>query len=366
MNLLFLTHANLSKIPYGDGSTRYRCFNVAEIALDRGHTAQVITVDQLNFSQLPSFDLISWLRPQADMRSRAVIKRAKQLNIPCVADIDDLIFVPELAKESPAVVNGFISEKKVAQRFAGHASMLKQFDAVTLSTDTLQKHVKNQFLMMPSAHIANGLSQYWLRRADQSSIVQTYSKSSVRSVGYLSGSRSHDQDFMSICKPISNWLNSNRCHRIDIVGKLEYPEKVLPIQRVHKIPWVDYFQLPNIIKAQCATLAPLTNTRFNTAKSHIKFLESAALGVPIISSSIPDFLQHQCSGILIADTLEQWRDALETVSDADFYHDVSDALQNYTRNHCTAKQYAQPLIESWESGNLLPNSTSDIEYENAA
>lgn len=362
MNLLFLTHAKLSRRAYGDGSTRYRCFNVAEIAVNRGHTAQVIEVDKLELSQLPAIDLISWLRPLPDAKALAVIKRVAELKIPCIADLDDLIFIPELARESPAVVNGFTSAGKVATRFAEHASILDRFDAISVSTTSLLEQVQAQFPLIPSAVISNGLSHYWLQHADR----LKHGKASSTTVGYFSGTRSHDQDFLSICKPVSHWLKSKPQYRVDIVGKLEYPENELPAQQVRRTPWVDYFQLPKIIKTQCATLAPLTDSCFNNAKSHIKFLESAALGVPVISSTNPDFFRHQCTGLILADTDEQWREALHTVSDSRYQRIVSEELSCYVRNNCTASHYAQPLISAWESGALLPGDIESIEYARAA
>ena len=362
MNLLFLTHSDLSKRPYGDGSTRYRSFNVAEVAVAFGHTAQVEEVSRLRLKDLTRFDLISWLRPVQSLKARRIIRRAKQLGIACVADVDDLIFDPHLAAESPAVCNGFTSRKVVETQFRESARLIEQFDAITVSTTALLEHCKRCFPQVASAVVRNGLSDYWLQHADRT----PGNGVSSTSAAYLPGTRSHDQDFATICEPLSRWLKDASDRSLQIIGRLEYDAHRLPASQVEHFPWMDYYALPSAINRQRVTLAPLTHSQFNDAKSHIKFIESAALGVPLIARPIDDLTQHQCRGLLFADCQSQWYDALAHISEPHFLDDARSRLMDYARQSCTASNYTKPLIEAWEQGELLPTGSSEMPYLNAA
>lgn len=59
-------------------------------------------------------------------------------------------------------------------------------------------------------------------------------------------------------------------------------------------------------------LAPVTNTKFNRAKSNLKWLEYSSLGVPTVASKVYPYatsIEHGRTGLL-ADTEEEWYDAL--------------------------------------------------------
>ena len=350
MNLLFITHSDLTKRAYGDGSTRYRCFNVAEVAHAHGHSAQVVALNALRLKDLAYYDLISWLRPEPGRKTMAVLNRAAALNIPCVADVDDLIFDPLLAAESPAVVNGFTTCEHIEKRFAGHADTLKHFSAITVSTTALAQHVKTCFSDMPVATVHNGLSNFWLAHADISAGMAPTQKSLV----YLPGTRSHDQDLASISLPLNQWLQSRADVRLDIVGKIAIDEHLQSQNNVNLYPWVDYYQLPALMRRHSCCIAPLKKSRFNAAKSHVKFIESAALGIPLIASPNDDLLQHDCPGLSFAETSQDWYNAFLQAGEIVFREIDRISLQEYARTQCTAAHYASPLIKTWEQGHLLP------------
>ena len=318
MNLLFITHSDLRLLAYGDGSTRYRCFNVAEVALCRGHSAQVITLEALRLKDLEHYDLISWLRPEPGRKAMAVLNRLRALNVPCIADVDDLIFDPLLASESPAVANGFTTRERIEKRFAGHAGMLRHFGAITVSTTALARHANSCFADMPVATVHNGLSSFWLAHADMAADVAA----THGSLGYLPGTRSHDKDFASISLPLSQWLQGRADAYLGIVGKIAIDEIQLK-GKVNLHPWVDYFQLPALMRKYSCCLAPLTNTRFNAAKSHVKFIESAALGLRLIASPNDDLMQHNCPGLSFAETSQDWYDAFLQVSEKNINNKIA-------------------------------------------
>ena len=79
--------------------------------------------------------------------------------------------------------------------------------------------------------------------------------------------------------------------------------------QVRRHPYVSWRELPGLIAQVDINLAPLDLTRmFNHAKSEIKFLEAAAVGVPTIAARSAALLETE--GALLCGTDAEWSEAL--------------------------------------------------------
>jgi len=345
MNVLFITTARLDITPYGDGSTRYRCFNVAEELRAQGHCADVAALDTLALQTLGRYDIVSVLRPRHSRRLERLLSLCHARGIRTVADFDDLIFDPALASESPLVVNGFAQTSRVRERFAGHERALRSFDEITVSTQPL---VDAALRVHPQAHVTllrNGLSRYWLAHCEKHSHDQRHSER----VTYLPGTRSHDHDFSSVKSALVDYINGAAERELQIVGSLEFDEQAFANGRLLRQSWIDYFSLPGLIARSWVTIAPLVDNQFNRAKSHIKFIESAALGTPIVCSPNVDMLDHQVPGLYVVNKLTEWHDALEALADPEHHRACRQQLRDYTLTSCTTETTTAALIETWSS-----------------
>ncbi len=331
-------------MPYGDGSTRYRCFNIAEALRTLGHQADVTTLSAVDTAILDRYDIVSCLRPTVSRKLQKLVNECLRRDIKLVADFDDLIFDPVLAVESPRVINGFARTTHIAAQFADHAKALRGFSHITASTPAIVERAASAF---PDKHISlvrNGLSEFWLKHARrQYSDTRTHIE-----LAYLPGTRSHDHDFRSIKPILADYLAEHVDATLHIVGKLDGAD-TLPAKQLHSSAWVDYFELPAVIAGKRATLAPLTKTRFNQAKSHIKFIESAALGVPAICSPNTDMDLHTIKGLIKPTSDEAWLTALHTVSSDGFSESCQQSLRDYVQENCSAVAYTRALTDSWDS-----------------
>lgn len=101
-------------------------------------------------------------------------------------------------------------------------------------------------------------------------------------------------------------------------------------------------------------LAPLTRSPFNDAKSGIKFMEAAAVGVPMICSRVPAYeslVEHGVTGFL-ASTPAQWAEYLHAlINDAQLRVRIGDAAREAAREWTIDKR-----IHLWEEayGSVLP------------
>lgn len=101
-------------------------------------------------------------------------------------------------------------------------------------------------------------------------------------------------------------------------------------------------------------LAPLARSPFNDAKSGIKFMEGAALGVPMVCSRVPAYeavVQHGVTGFL-ASTPAQWRTYLDDlIHNPDLRLKIGDAAREAAREWTIEKR-----IHLWEEAyeSVLP------------
>ncbi|MFK7889189.1 MAG: glycosyltransferase [Granulosicoccus sp.] len=362
MNLLFITHARLTDLPYGDGSTRYRCFNLAEVARQAGYRASVLSASSVTTDHLDNFDIVSWLRPLASAHLFRLIDKAKARGMLCVADLDDLIINPDLANQSPAVINQFVKPSHLRRRFSKHAAAMECFDALTVSTSALEEQVSELYPDKPVATVRNGLSDYWMQHVQ--TVSSDYPTQQIAS--YLPGTRSHDEDLRSIAPALRRWLTGNSQRQLSIVGKLALDDSLRLSDRVMQRSWVDYYSLPSVISSCNCSLAPLSNTIFNQAKSHIKFIEAAALGVPSIATQIPDYSDHNVQGLLLPTSQELWFESLELATNQGFRMAHAENLRAYAADYCSAAKYTTPLLQAWDSGQPVPMCTSSDTRTQAA
>jgi hypothetical protein len=83
--------------------------------------------------------------------------------------------------------------------------------------------------------------------------------------------------------------------------------------RIERRPFVPWSELPASLGSIDVNLAPLDlSRRFNRAKSEVKYLEAAALGIPTVASPSPAFSCASDGGrtAWLAETEEEWEGAL--------------------------------------------------------
>ena len=345
MNVLFLTHARLDRLAYGDGSTRYRCFNHAEVLQNNNHQAEVQSLADLRTTDLNRYDIVSCLRPLYSQKLQQLSDVCRARGIHLVADFDDLVFDPAMAEQSPKVLNSQASVAHVQNQFRKHARSLPLFDELTVSTPALASAARTHCPNTRITIVRNGLSAYWLQHAEQA---RTTPPATAR-LSYLPGSRSHDRDLQLIAPTLKRCLEAHPDATLSLVGKIGLQGTTLPGEQLHLTPWVDYYALPELIAQSCVTLAPLLDTPFSFAKSHIKFIESAALGVPALCSPTSDLLEHDIDGLMVIKREADWEQALTRAVDPEYRASCSDALINYATRHCTAQAQCAALMKAWDS-----------------
>ena len=116
-------------------------------------------------------------------------------------------------------------------------------------------------------------------------------------IGYLSGSITHNDDFKLIMPSIINVLKEYKNVYLQIVGLLDIPSEMEEVKdKIISSPFMDWKELPKLIRTIDINLAPLEDTIFNEAKSENKWAEAALVKIPTIASNVGAFKSQLIDG----------------------------------------------------------------------
>ncbi len=345
MNVLFVSDTRFVQAPYRDGSTRYRCYHMAEGLQNAGYVADVTTLAALNLVNLSRYDVISVHHPIASRKLLNVLERAQKLSIRTVADLDALEFDPALAAESPKSRAKSTSLASVRASFMRQSLALQHFDEVCVATEELARARRAIAPSQPVFVAPNGLSNYWLNSHDQIEIKQP---KHIR-LGFFTERSNMSIEFAQAAKAIDTFLKTSVDRELYIQGPLIIPAKQLPENQLVRGTWKDFMDMPDTL-AQCwCTVSPHQPSNSNYAQPHTKFIEAAAFGVPTISSPTAQLLEHDVPGLYIAENNEQFLQGLKILSDKKYHQQCQTALYEYVRDCCLATHSADILIRQWSA-----------------
>ncbi len=375
MNILYLTDTRFSAAPYRDASTRYRCFHFAEDLREIGHNADVCTIDNLPLERLSNYRVVSVLRPTASRRLTRILEVCRRLDILTIADFDDLLFSPDHAEVAPSVLSRQSAIRPMRRKFQQHLEALRQFQLVTVATEPLKEHVLKMHPGATVTQIPNGLSSYWMRsnlfldslKLSNSEGSAAKSAAPLSTITYLPGSRSHNADFNVIIGLLSELLNKHQELSLNIIGELDFDTDAFRPEQLQKAPWMEYMRLPAMTRNSLVTIAPLESSLFNQCKSHIKFIESAAFGTPVIMSSIPDVARHApVDGLYVVDDPSAWQSAFDQILDKDFNLSCRERLQDYARSNCMNHSSLSNLLGFMTQALSQPSYASTTTHAHAS
>jgi len=230
-----------------------------------------------------------------------------------VYDLDDLL--PELPEQHPDVERYRICRPSIIRA-------ILEADAVVGSTATIREYMSQY--NQNSWEIPNYLDeQIWNIEALEKKGMLSRNFSNCNSslvVGFMGG-HSHTYDLELIKPTLLNILNrySKKRSKINISLKfwgLKPPEDLLSWSNVEwiNVGMLDYREFASYFQKQTCDLflAPLQDNIFNQGKSHLKFLEYSALGIPGVYSKISEYQKivvHGKNGYLASNPIE-WEESI--------------------------------------------------------
>jgi glycosyltransferase involved in cell wall biosynthesis len=165
------------------------------------------------------------------------------------------------------------------------------------------------------------------------------------------GSPTHEGDWQVAAQPVQRWFNQakkgNLAVEMHTVGDVP---KSFPQIYPHRISsWRQSIEEYYRVLDWHVALAPLSNSKFNTSKSHIRALEAAMLGFPVIASDVPaysDFVQDGQTGFLVRKPAD-WGTALQSLAlDPAMREEMAAAARKHAAAY-TIEQNAHKWLEAY-------------------
>jgi glycosyltransferase involved in cell wall biosynthesis len=220
---------------------------------------------------------------------------------------------------------------------------VKVADLVTVSTPALARRYGSHGRV---AVLRNCVTGSWLGIPN---------RGDGRTVGWAGAISNHPTDLEVTHGGVATAVNECDA-RFLCVGGGVFDAKVkrqLGFEEIEATPWRDLELHPYLVARLDVGIAPLTSTRFNEAKSALKGMEYAALGIPFVASPVAEYrwLQdHYGLGLLASDRARDWRRKVKQLLTNDTYRrELGEHHRQIVRNELVIERNAWRWAEAWES-----------------
>jgi GT2 family glycosyltransferase/glycosyltransferase involved in cell wall biosynthesis len=298
MTVHFLAHHNAE-----NAVSRYRCLNLIEQLKFAGIEARFshrYGKGRIDVSE----DVVVLNRLLHEPKLEGFIKELRAKGKAVVYSLDDLLFTYDWPYKEAIDGGGETWQQYTAFMERTRRAMLL-CDCVIVSTELIAKRVED--FGMQAFVVRNVLSQeHW----EVSLAASLRQETSEVVLGYASGSATHDRDLAGVSGALARVLGQHEDAVLQLIGPVALPKALEPyagrVRRHSAVPWKD---LPPLLSQVDINLAPLdAETTFNRAKSHIKWLEAAAVHTPTVASRTEEFESTVRNGEngFLAEGEEEW------------------------------------------------------------
>lgn len=274
-------------------SSQNRAFDLSEYLRMAGFTVSVVSPVKSLFYILiaKKYSLIVFQRNVASTLINNYLQIASANNIKTVYDSDDLVFDPQIStymnEDAASSANRW---RRIA---AAHNDVYIKCKFFLTSTNFLAKHAEETGKKDKTFILRNGLNKKY---RDTCNIIlnKKSGNSNIITIGYMSGTASHNLDFKLVEKPLFNILENYKNVVLKVAGLLSLPEYFFTDKirgRIKTLPLVKFNKLPFSIADFDINIAPsIIGNPFNEGKSELKYVYAGCLAIPTIASATDAFL----------------------------------------------------------------------------
>jgi GT2 family glycosyltransferase/glycosyltransferase involved in cell wall biosynthesis len=339
-----------------DGPYRYRCREACEQLRNDGVLANVIHLaDPGLLGEIPRYGVVVLFRLAWTERVEAVMDVARRSGIAVLFDIDDLAFDPNVDELMPFRKRYSAREwaSTYGRQIIGLRKTLVLCDAFIGSTVELAEHAER---LGKRAHVhPNVVPDHYLRLGRLSAGLRGVLRIDP-TIGYFSGSDTHDEDFSSIVPALDRVLTQRPHARILVCGHLQVPGGHTQVERrIVRLPYMHWREFALAYAACHVTIAPLcVKNAFTNAKSALKFFESGAFHTPTVASPVREMvsaIRHDETGWL-ADSENEWAELIVRALDVDVSEKIGLAARSAVEarhSHLAVRGRLRVLLESYAS-----------------
>lgn len=268
-----------------------RAFDPAEFLKMAGYNVSIASPVKSLFSFLiiNKYSAIVFQRNVNSKLINAYLEAASKYKIKTVYDCDDLLFDPSM---SQYLIEDLASSSERWLRVAKeHHDVYKRCAFFLTSTNYLEAHSLKTDAAKKSLILRNGLNKRYIDICDNLNFQRSQDKEII--IGYMSGTASHNADFRLIEKALFAILEKYSYVYLKIVGLLNIPDYFYTERiknRILRIPFVNFYDIPSVIKDFSINIAPsIINNPFTEGKSELKYVYAGYMGIPTIASATDAF-----------------------------------------------------------------------------
>lgn len=292
-------------------SSRYRVEHLREQLVMKGVASDFTAVKDIGEYSILDYDTLYIYRCTYSEELESIIEAAQENRVRVLYDIDDYIFDYEQIKGLDFL------KKDEYKDFEQYAEQLKRCmalcDGFVTSTDNLKERIMNVF-PDKSAFVNRNVASMEMVTLSQKAVTLIKRDNDRVVLGYFSGSKTHDKDFLLI-KNVLLELMARYSHLYLMLGGVveTIPEFDRFEGRVITHGFMSWQRLPELIASADINLMPLEDTVFHACKSENKWTEAALVKVPTVASYNSELTGAIDDGVTgyLCRTAEEWRSVLE-------------------------------------------------------
>ena len=259
-----------------------------------------------------------FFRCPVDSTVREIIALAHGHGKKVYFDIDDLVIDTSYTDDLPVVRDMSYEDKAVFDdgvRRIGET--LRLCDGVITTTRALAGELAKY---MDEVHVNHNVASSEMAALSAAALLERRKEPprDYVSLGYFSGSLTHNEDFALIVPALVEVLSARPAVRLTVTGVSGLPEELKPFSsRIDLVPNVDWRELPKLYASVDVNLVPLVDTLFNRVKPENRWMEAALVGVPTVASGVGAFAEVITPGKtgILCDSAEEWASALLSLVD---------------------------------------------------
>ncbi len=294
-------------------SKRYRVYNVVEGLRQKGIDSFVFHETNLGqLEQALSSDILTVFRAGMSETVGFVIENFKQNGIPVVYDVDDLIFEPN----SIGFFDGIrdCGDEQRGEYLSGIKRLrevLDRCDFATCPTEYLANRI--QSTNKKAFVVPNTVDRAQYELAERLLRNRKSRDGRVR-IGYFSGTKTHDADFLEAADALSQVLLQYGNTDFHVVGPLDLPKEVSRFgNRIIRKQFMPYLAMLEHLSTMDINIAPLEqNNPYTEGKSELKIFEAGIVAVPTVASRVDSYARCISDGRngFLAGSKKEWLDKL--------------------------------------------------------
>jgi glycosyltransferase involved in cell wall biosynthesis len=316
-----------SRVPPGDilivtggvgDSARYRAHHVAEELNLHGIKASVTHQDNPFLVKYASrFSVFIFHRTLFTPRIEKLFTEARKLGKEIIFETDDLVFDSKYIQATPYYQKMNALERSLYEKGVG-AEILYDSSVKTCTTTTSYLADKLRALGKEVFVVQNKLSKEDIKWVEGISNIK-YPISNIISLGYFSGTASHDADYATITDALLSVMKDRPGVHLVIAGPLILDDAFASFhERIIRLPFASRREHFENIFGIDINLAPLVmGDPFCESKSELKFVEAGACGIPTVASATRVFREAIVDGTdgFVASNMSEWEEKLLVLID---------------------------------------------------